>query len=310
MSNNKISRRDFLVSTSAIAAGLSLSSYNLVSRGFASDKPNSKFGGVQIGVITYSWRSMPGSAADILKYCIAGGVSSIEMMGGSIEDYAGAPSDGEERKVWRRNVSMDKFKELRKKYNKAGVKIHLVNFGPAGWNKDGWWSDEETDYAFKVAKAMGAKGVTNEIGEDACRRLGKFAEKHGMYAVYHNHGQPKDPGFSFEKYLSYSPANRLCLDVGHYYGATGKHPNELIEKIHDRIYTIHLKDKTGPKSDPKDSNMVWGEGETPLADMLKLVQKNKWPIHCDIELEYDIPQGSDAQKEIIKCVQYCKDVLT
>jgi sugar phosphate isomerase/epimerase len=307
----KINRRNFIKNSVVIGSGMILVPTIISSfvSGVVSRKPNSKFGGVQIGAVTYSWRSMPGSAEDILKYCLEAGINSIEMMGGTIEDYVGAPQDAEERKTWRRNVSMKKFAALRKKYKKAGVEIHLVNFGPAGWRKNDWWSDEETDYAFNVAKAMGAEGVTNEIGNDACQRLGKFAEKHGMLAVFHNHGQPGEAGFNYDKYLSYSPANMLCLDAGHYFGATGKHPNELISRLHDRIYTLHLKDKTGPNSNPKNSNTEWGKGETPIADMLKLIQKNKWPIFCDIELEYEISGGSDAQKEIIKCVQYCKNIL-
>ena len=32
-------------------------------------KPNSKFGGVQIGAITYCFRSLPSSAPELLKYC-------------------------------------------------------------------------------------------------------------------------------------------------------------------------------------------------------------------------------------------------
>jgi hypothetical protein len=55
--------------------------------------------------------------------------------------------------------------------------------------------------------------------------------------------------------------------------------------------------------------MPWGEGDTPVAEILKLVQKNKWPIYFDIELEYPIPEGSDAQKEVIKCVEYCRKIL-
>ena len=47
-----------------------------------SDKPDSNFNGVQIGVISYSWRSMPkGEAEDILRYCLQSGISSIELMG-------------------------------------------------------------------------------------------------------------------------------------------------------------------------------------------------------------------------------------
>jgi hypothetical protein len=52
-----------------------------------------------------------------------------------------------------------------------------------------------------------------------------------------------------------------------------------------------------------------GEGDTPVADILKLVQKNKWPIYFDIELEYPVPENSNAQKEVIKCVEYCRKIL-
>jgi hypothetical protein len=30
---------------------------------------------------------------------------------------------------------------------------------------------------------------------------------------------------------------------------------------------------------------------------------------CDIELEYDIPEGSDAVKEVTRCVGFCKAAL-
>jgi len=320
-------RRGFISSLTAVTIALSLSLP--FSACTDSSKPNSKFKGVQIGTITYSWRSMPSSAEDILNYCIESGISSIELMGNVVEEYAGIPESvpGLERGIeyseeeiekhekaveeankkileWRLSVPMDKFKELRKMYNDAGVKIHIVKFSPSRW------SDEEIDYAFNVAKTLGAKGVSNEIGEESCKRLGKFAEKHNMYAVFHNHGQPGDPDFNFDKFLSYSPNNMLNLDIGHYFGATGKHPNELIKRLHDRIYSIHLKDKTAKDATPPDTNRPWGEGDTPIADVLNLIKKNKWPIYCDIELEYKIPEGSDAVKETTKCVEYCRKILT
>jgi len=325
---NGISRRKFIKNASAATVILSS-----VPAGFAgsfseSQKPDSNFGGVQIGAITYSWRSMPCSAEDILKYCVDGGISSIELMGNVAEDYAGIPampprpprgaslSDneraeyqkavkeaGEKRRDWRLSVSMKKYRELSKMFRKAGVNIHIVKFAPANW------TDDEIDYAFKAAKILGAKGITNEIGHEACKRLGKFARKHNMYAIYHNHLQPGEPGFSFDDFLAYSPNNMLNFDAGHYFGATGKDPNILIERLHNRIFSIHLKDKTGPDSQPPNTNTPWGEGDTPIAGMLKLIQKEKWPIYCDIELEYPIPEGSNAQKEVIKCVNYCKDIL-
>ena len=328
MENTKsstFSRRSFISTAALASAGLAFAPRTFAA---AKGKPNSKFGGVQIGAITYSWRSMPSTAEDILKYCVEAGISSIELMGNVAEEFAGIPagaqrpprdsqlSDNEkaefQKKVdaatkaqrdWRISVSMDKYKALRKMYDKAGVGIHIVKFAPAAW------SDEEIDYAFKAAKILGAKGITNEIGEKACKRLGKFAEKHDMYAIYHNHGQPGEPGFTFDKFLAYSPKNMLNFDCGHYFGATGNHPNEIIERLHDRIFSIHLKDKTGKTGNPANTNMPWGEGDTPVADILKLVQKNKWPIYFDIELEYPVPENSNAQKEVIKCVEYCKKIL-
>ena len=153
------------------------------------------------------------------------------------------------------------------------------------------------------------QAVTNEIGHDAAKRLGPFAEKHDMYAVFHNHGQPRDTAFKFEDFLAYSPNNMLNLDVGHYFGATGKNPTELMRKLHDRIYSIHLKDKTGPDGYPPDSNAPWGHGETPLGDILKLIQVNEWNIYCDIELEYEIPEESNAVIETGKCVNYARNLL-
>jgi sugar phosphate isomerase/epimerase len=188
-------------------------------------------------------------------------------------------------------------------YNDAGVNIHILKFEPDNW------SDEELDYSFNVAKTLGATGVSTEIGDIACKRLGTFAQKHGMYAVFHQHDQPGTPGWSFDKFLEYNPANMLNFDAGHYYGATGLHPNGIIERLHDRILSVHIKDKTGPKSNPPDTNMPWGKGETPIADILLLIKKNKWPIIADIELEYPVPEGSDAVAEVKKCVEYCKAVL-
>ena len=321
---NTISRRNFMETSAIAATALSFAPFAFSCAGGS----GSKFGGVQIGVITYSWRSMPGTAEDILKYCIEGGISSLELMGNVAEEYAGIPAmpprpkrgveqtDAEretygierdkamaQQKKWRLSNNMAKYKELRKMYNDAGVNIHIVKFAPARW------SDAEIDYAFKAAKIMGAKGVTNEIGDEACRRLGKFAEKHDMYAIFHNHLQPGQPGFSFDEFLAHSPKNMLNFDVGHYFGATGNHPNKVIERLHDRIFSIHLKDKTGKNSEPANTNRPWGEGDTPIADILNLIKDNKWPIYCDIELEYPVPENSDAQKEIIKCVEYCKNIL-
>ncbi len=325
---NPISRRKFIGSAAALA-GLSI-----IPRGLAygtSPLPtfSSASSGVTLGVISYSYRSIPHGARAILDWVLYAGLTSVELMGGAVEEYAGAPvyegpsyprgaqlTDqqrqemtaarqryNEELRRWRLSVSMDKFRDLRKMYNDAGVNIDITKLGRPEW------SDEEIDYAFNVAKTLGSRGITFEIGIDSAKRMAPFAERHNMYAIMHNHGQPGQPGFSFEEHLAFSKNLMLNLDVGHYWGATGQHPNHVIEKFHDRIISLHIKDKTGPDETPRDANMPFGDGSTPLGDILRLLRDRGWPITADLELEYQIPEGSNAVDEVKKCADYCRSLI-
>src|SRR6266487_4309007 len=137
-------------------------------------KPNSLIGGVQVGTITYSYRSMPDQSAEAtLKYIVDSGISAIELMNGPAESFAGAPqgqrgSGGGRRgqpptpeqqaaqresadrmKQWRTSVSMDRFKALRRLYNDAGVTIYAWK----ALNPN--MSDGEFEYVFNVAEALG-----------------------------------------------------------------------------------------------------------------------------------------------------------
>ena len=323
----KISRRKFLGAASG-AAALAVLPFNYsLATGTQTRKPNSKVGGVQLGLTTYCYRSIPHKADEVLQYLLQSGVNSVEMRL-VLEETLGMPQPlprvapgtvltekekadrekynaglREAQRNWRLSLPMERYAELRKMYNNAGVNIHIAKFVPSGW------TDEEIDYAFKAAKALGAYGVTDEFTDEASQRLGKFAEKHNSLAIYHTHGQFGMPGFDIDKYLGYSPANRLNLDIGHYYGSTGLHPNNIIEKYHKLIPSIHIKDKTGPKHAQPNSNKPLGEGETPIADVLLLIKKEKWPINCDLELEYTIPEGSDPVKEVTKCIDYMRNIL-
>ena len=362
---SKVSRRRFLTSSAALAA-VSMAPVNLAfSHPVQKEKKvNSTFGGVSIGAITYSWRSMPGGLENIVKYCQECGISSIELMSGDLETFLGAPENpmmamfrrmappqppqpqqppqagqpsqapaegaapapaprpqmgrrqltpeqqaeidkyNEDIRDFRLNVDMNKVAAAKKLLDDAGIKPHIVKFSPSRW------SDGEIEYAFQVAKALGAKGVSEEIGEDAAKKLAPFAEKYDMYAVFHQHMQFADiEGFSYDPFMKISPAVMFNFDAGHFFGSTGIHPNEMLKKYHERIFSMHIKDKTGPKTDPPNTNQVWGQGQMPLADVLQLIQKEKWPIYCDIELEYDIKPWSNAVKEVTNCVHFARQIL-
>jgi sugar phosphate isomerase/epimerase len=357
---------------------------------FAQAKPNSLTDGVQIGTITYSYRSMPDQSAEAtLKYIVDSGISAIELMGGPVESFAGAPPSGRgggagapggpgggrgaggrgrggERgadapipegarmgswngqecvipappgaaggpgtegpgrggrgggeaspeqqaeqqeqaaklKAWRTSVSMDAFKRLRKMYNDAGVTIYA-------WKQlNPNMSDEEFEYIFNVAEALGCTHTTLELptNEAQLKRVGDFAMKKKIYAAYHTHAQGSMS--AFDRAFALSKGNMANVDFGHYVAAgnVGGSPMQFLQKHHDRVASFHLKDRTTPEHCAL--NLPWGTGETPIRDILQLVKKNKWKIPATIELEYDIPEGSDAVKEVRTCLEYCRRALT
>ena len=114
----------------------------------------------------------------------------------------------------------------------------------------------------------------------------------------------------FDKALGVSRFTALNLDVGHYYGVNGKSPVPVIEKYHDRIASLHLKDRKGPGTgEGGGPNMPWGQGETPLKEVLQLMKKNRYKFPGSIEYEYNTPEGSDVLSEVKKCVEFCKAAL-
>ena len=316
------SRRHFLLKTAMTGFGLTISRELLA---LAPSMKNS----VRIGAITYSFRSLPGDAESVLKYCKEAGISNIELMGDTAEAFAGSPAglmppmgpnfkyDDNFRKMmqernakaksWREGVGMDKFEELRKMYNKAGVSIYA--YKPNALNPDS--SDAEIEYAMKAAKALGADSVTVELPKDTShsKRLGDLASKHQVYVGYHAHTQATDT--AWDEVLAQSPYNSMNLDCGHYIAAGGANTKEtllaLIEKKHDRITSMHIKDRT--TKDHGAGNLPWGNGDTPIKDILRLMQRKRYKFLATIELEYEVPAGSDPVTEVGKCLAYAKASL-
>ena len=310
ISDELTTRRAFLGGATALAACAIVPGQVLGAA--APRKPNSVFNGVRIGCITYSYRGGINTAEDTLKALLEDGLSEVELMGGPIESYAGLGGGGgapRGRKAApakqaakpadeRRQAQLAKCRQLRKMYNDAGVNIHIhkIGFGQ---------SDEEIDFNFQVAKALGCVGITTERSEPLAKRLAPFADKHKVWVAFHNHTNnypvmdKTDPILAYGEYIGFN------FDVGHYFaGSKGLSPIPVIEKYHDRIVSLHLKDRTA-----EGGNLPWGQGKTPLKEILQLMRKEKWTFPADIELEYQIPRGSNSVAEVAKCVQYCKEAL-
>ena len=330
---NTYSRRRFnqLAGLSAAAATLS----NPV-RIFATEKPGSKISGVQIGLITgFSYHNMPNDAESVLRYMVRDGINATEMQTPTHEDWVGAPKApprpypehlggeqvnapprpplspeqqaarkayAEQMTQWRTTMSMSKYVALRKMYNDAGVSFYAFKL-PLEMRMP----DAEFDYAFTAAKILGCTQFTMEMPDDPTltARVGKFAEKHDLRVGYHAH--LKATPTTWDVAMSQSPYNCINLDIGHYVAAGNHDAVAFIKKNHARIVSLHIKDRRYPENGGQ--NVPWGEGDTPIKEVLQLVKKEGYPFPCTIELEYVPPEGSDSEKEIVKCLAYVKAAL-
>ncbi len=287
-------------------------------------KPNSKWAGVQVGMnIPYNFGPTPVLSGDeILERCVQLGVSGLELRSQPVEAFLGVPASVvaaarapggratptpeqvaarnaavEELRKWRASAPMSKVKEFRKKYEDAGVLIEIVKF-------DGIYglTDAELDYSFELARNLGARAISCEIDVPQTRRVGQFADKHKMMVGYHGHTETGPA--QWEEAFGFAKHNGANLDIGHFVAGHKTSPVPFLKQRHDRITHVHVKDKT-----LNNANVPFGQGDTPIKEVLQLIRDNKWKIQATIEFEYPVPQGSDRMTELAKSLQYCKDAL-
>ena len=346
MENNNSSRRQFLGTTAVLVSGAVLSNTKLFGMPALIRKlgeSGSLINGVQIGTITYSFRDMPDQSAEAtLKYVLDSGISAIELMGDPAESFAGKPKNPTDMRAiyplmrkrnqkqeltadelktlteadvqikaynadvakWRINAPMASFEKVRKMYQQAGVKIY--GFKPNTFGKDS--SDADVDYGMRAAKALGANQVTVEHPADDAQtlRLGTMAQKHGIRMGYHGHEQ-QTPTF-WDTALTQSKGNAMNFDLGHYVAAGQPDPLALIKQKYDRICSMHIKDRQNPANGK--GNLSWGQGNTPLTEVLSLMRAQKYTFPAAVELEYKVPEGSNSVAEVKKCLDYCRKILS
>jgi sugar phosphate isomerase/epimerase len=268
-------------------------------------KPNSKVAGVQIGMnVPYNFGGRDMAADEVLDRCLKLNVSAVELRSQPVEGFLGSPAANgqkatpEEMRKWRTGVSMDRARAFRKKYEDAGVMIEIVKY-------DGIYNmaDDEVDYCFNLARTLGARAISCEIDAKHTQRIGQFADKHKLMVGFHGHAAttPAHWESAFTQ-AKYSGAN---LDIGHFVAGNNTSPVPFLKQHHSRITHIHVKDRKmreGP-------NVPFGEGDTPIKEVLQLIRANKWPMQATIEFEYPVPPGSDRMAELAKCVEFCRQAL-
>ena len=171
------------------------------------------------------------------------------------------------------------------------------------------FTDPEIEAVFKQMRALGVTiFCTNQTRVGMGPRIKPFAEKYDIRPAFHTHAQVEDPNevaspASLQKLLDMSPRFMVNLDIGHF-TAGNQDAVAYLRAHHDRITHLHVKDRkrnNGP-------SVMWGTGDTPIAECLRAIRDNKWPIYCIIERDNRDETGS-AIELTRKYMDYMKQVL-
>ncbi len=286
-----------------------------------SSPPLTLIRGIPFGVETFSFHDLP-PAGDprliptLIEDMKFAGLTECEIMSGHVEpmgSYAtgwwvatrkapGYTDMRDRARRWRMAVPLDYYSDIRRQFEKAGMRMYYYNV-----NFNETFSDDERDKTFEAARALGVDGFSSSTVLSEAKRLVPFVERHKMYVAMHNHNNLVDPdqfatAESFEKALAMSEYFKVTLDTGHFV-AGNNDPLAFIENHHDRITNIHIRDRKRNNG----RNMPFGQGDTPIKEILRLIQSNRYPIRCYIEYEYGSFQSS--REEVKRCVDYCTEAL-
>jgi len=256
--------------------------------------PDSRVRGVLIGVQSYSFRDR--HLDEMVQAVEAVGVSSCELW----QDHAEPKIPRDELRQWRLSVPLEHFTSIRHKFDRIGVDLFAYNLS---FRDD--FTDDEIRRGFEMAEALGAKVITASANPSVVTRIAPFAERFKMRVGMHNHSNISPSEFAtpddLTRAMAISPFMATNLDIGHFTAANFD-AVAFLAAHHDRIVTLHVKDRKRNDGD----NLPFGDGDTPIVEVLKLLRDRRWAIPANIEYEY---KGGDAVDEVKRCLEYCKHAL-
>lgn len=281
---NGVSRRELV----SVAFGLSVAA--------GRSAPKREPEGVLLGVQSYSFRDRTlARAIEAMKrlgvhYCELGN-NHMEPAGVSREDL----------RKWRVSVPLSKFTAARNAFDRAGIQLTGYSYP---FRSD--FVEDELRRGFEMARALGVDVITSSANVSMTPRIDRYAVEFGIRVGLHNHSNRTPDEFATPQDFEAGIAGRskfigINLDTGHF-SAAGFDPVGFLRQHHGGTFSVHLKDRKkdlGPKT-------PFGEGDTPLVEVLRLMKRNRWSIPAMIEYEY---KGADTTAEVGRCLDYCRKAL-
>lgn len=278
-------RRQF--SGALLAAGAGMAT------GAAAPRARSVFGGVEVGVQSYTFRAF--TIDRMIATLRELGLASLELWNGHLDPAKASPAE---------------FKAVRGQLDRAGIAVsaYCANFPTDA-------TDDHLERAFRGARLLGARVMTSSFEKPLLARVDERCRRHRMRLGIHNHWLG-DSWFKGDKAINFegpadfldalkgrSPYLGINLDIGHF-SAAGHDAAAFFREHHGRVFSLHVKDRG---ADAGHSYTRFGQGATPIAEVLKLARAVRFPYAANIEWELD---EQDPTAGVRDSLDYMKRVLT
>ena len=271
-------------------------------------KPNRSYiNGVQFGLQPFCYHDLAMTMENrsvLVERLVQNNMGMVELHATWCEPRFNSPGVNaqearEKLRNWRVTARADYYRQIKKEFDDAGITIFTYY---VGFNET--YSDAEIDATFEAAKILGARGCVGSYGLEIAHRLISFPAKYGMFLGLHNHDNLSDPDAfsnekSIEKGLAFSPNFKAILDVRHFTAGNGDCLG-FLERHYERVAGVHLGDrrKNNGRSTP------FGEGDSPIIEILRLIRDNQWPIVALLEFEHGTLRPE--VEEVRLMFDYCK----
>jgi hypothetical protein len=278
--------------------------------------------GVRLGATTWSLRDLPrvpgkNNIPDLIQPLKSAGVTEIDLWSYNVEPAGpnfgpGAPPPPAAYPVkiktfskeeieaaniqvrgllrdFRASTPASYFEDIRDKFKAAGITVTActVKF-------DDSFTDDEIIQTVAQAKALGASSITAPCTLEVAKRLVSVADKDQMNVALTD--------FTLASALP-SKRFKVNADIGAMVAANVS-PVAWLQENHESVAQLTIKDRRRNKG----LNQQWGDGDTPVQDVLRLVKSKGYTFPVFAEYEY-LGLGTPAE-ELQRCMDYMRSAIS
>jgi hypothetical protein len=279
---NKLSRRDLLLSSAALAATAALPAAALAAPSQETGKPSP----IRLGMCSYTFRNFT-------RNQMIGFLKQLHMSELNVKDV-------------KDHLPMDPAAEATAlaDYSANGIKLHAA--GAIYFRQN---SDDDIRKQFEYVKRAGIPViVAGDPTPETLPRIEKFVKEFDIKIAIHNHG-PEDklwpsPLDILRDIKNMDPRIGCCIDVGHTVRA-GTDVVQAIRAVGPRLFDMHMKDLTDFNS--KESQVAVGDGKMPIREIFQALIAIRYPGFVDLEYE---AHADDPMPGVIASMSNMRGVLT